>query len=246
MTTASTWSLRKILPTMITAAIIISFLVVMELTHKPAGKSTAPGIPIDAADDDGKKLTLIWMGPPYHPSATNGTWVQRLFEERFNVKFKPVFLGYGQSDEVKALMYASGGVPDISWEGDPSSVQQFAAHGFLCELPYELIMKHAPSYVKMVNRLAPTAWLLSYWNGANYGIPNLWLDGQHPGPGLWRMDWLKKVGITNIPETIEEMHIAFKKFVEDDPDGDGKRDTYAFSSPMVYWAAFNEIYGAYG
>lgn len=246
MNTASSWTLRQALPALILALGIAGFLVVMELTHHPATRSEAPAIPLHAADDESRTLTLVWMGPPYHPTATNGTWVQRLFEERFNVAFKPVFLGFGQSDEVKALMYAGGGVPDISWEGDPSSVQQFAAHGFLCELPYELLLKHAPNYVKLVNRLAPTAWLLSYWNGANYGIPNLWLDGQHPGPGLWRKDWLQKVGITHAPETIEEMHAAFRKFVEEDPDANGKRDTYAFSSPMVYWAAFNEIYGAYG
>lgn len=246
MTNAFSSLLRRVLPTLVFALAVIGALVALEFHYKPAAGMEAPRIPIDTKDDDSRKLTLVWMGPPYHPSATNGTWIQHLFEERFNVEFKPVFLGYGQSDEVKALMYASGGMPDISWEGDPSSVQQFAAHGFLCELPYELILTHAPSYVKMVNRLAPTAWLLSYWNGANYGIPNLWLDGQHPGPGLWRMDWLRKVGITKVPETIDEMHTAFKKFVENDPDGNGKRDTYALSAPMVFWAAFNEIYGAYG
>ena len=221
-------------------------IAVLEVTHRPASRRGPPAIPVNATDDESRRLTLGWMGPPYHPSATEGTWVERMMEERFNVDLKPVFLGYGQASEVKALMYSGGDLPDISWEGDPTTIQQFAHQGFLAEIPYELLLKYAPSYVQLVNRYAPAAWLVSYWNGGNYGIPNLWLDGQHPAPGLWRMDWLRKVGISKVPETLEEMHFALKKFVEEDPDGNGQRDTYGTSSIMWFWCSFNEVYGAFG
>lgn len=45
-----------------------------------------------------------------------------------------------------------------------------------------------------------------------------------------RKDWLEKVGITKNPETIAEYEAAFDKFVSNDPDGNGKKDTYALSA----------------
>ena len=38
---------------------------------------------------------------------------------------------------------------------------------------------------------------------------------------VWRDDWLKKVGIDKIPETLDEAETAFYKFRNDDPDGNG-------------------------
>ena len=237
---------RRALPPLLLALVVGGVIVALELTHQPAPPGQAPVIPTDATDDESRTLTLVWMGPPYYPSAHEGSWVERLLEREFNVDLKPVFLGYGQPTELKALMYAGGSAPDVSWEGDPTSVQQFAAQGFLAALPYELMLQYAPGYARMVNRFAPTAWLLPYWNGVNYGIPTMWLDGQHPVPGLWRMDWLRKVGITEVPETLDAMHAALKKFVEDDPDGNGLRDTYGMGAVMWHWCTFNEVYGAFG
>lgn len=246
MNTAAAGIFRRSLPTLILALVVAGVIIVMEITHRPASRGAPPTIPADATDDGSRTLTLAWMGPPYHPSASEGSWVERMLEDRFNVDFKPVFLGYGQASEVKALMYSGGALPDISWEGDPTTIQQFAYQGFLAQVPYELILKYAPGYVRMINEYAPAAWLLSYWNGGNYGIPNLWLDGQHPSPGVWRMDWLRKVGITKVPDTLEEMHDALKKFAEGDPDGNGRRDTYGTSSVVWFWCCFNEVFGAYG
>ena len=42
----------------------------------------------------------------------------------------------------------------------------------------------------------------------------------------YRQDWADKVGITKAPETIDEFYDMIYKFTYNDPDGNGKRDTF--------------------
>lgn len=42
----------------------------------------------------------------------------------------------------------------------------------------------------------------------------------------YRADWAEKVGITEAPETIDDMYDMIYKFAKEDPDGNGKDDTY--------------------
>jgi putative aldouronate transport system substrate-binding protein len=42
----------------------------------------------------------------------------------------------------------------------------------------------------------------------------------------YRKDWAEKVGITEDPKTIEDVYNMMYKFTYNDPDGDGKNDTY--------------------
>ena len=49
------------------------------------------------------------------------------------------------------------------------------------------------------------------------------------------MDWLREVGIAEVPETLEEMYDALHEFRHDDPDGNGILDTYGFC-PVIRWS----------
>lgn len=42
----------------------------------------------------------------------------------------------------------------------------------------------------------------------------------------YRQDWAEAVGITKAPETVEEVYDMMYKFTYEDPDGNGKDDTY--------------------
>ena len=79
-------------------------------------------------------------------------------------------------------------------------------------------------------------------NGVNYAIPTYNYNNRFHVASVWRDDWLKNVGITKIPETLEEFEEAFYKFRNEDPDGNGKKDTYAISDKGI----FNSIFGAFG
>ena len=82
--------------------------------------------------------------------------------------------------------------------------------------------------------------------GKNYGLPNInhaHMDARVPA---YRGDWLKNVG-KEIPTTVDELHDVLYAFVHEDPDGNGKDDTYGYAFRSSHWQHyFGEIFGAYG
>ncbi|HIU48197.1 MAG TPA: hypothetical protein IAB04_02410 [Candidatus Avimonoglobus intestinipullorum] len=55
------------------------------------------------------------------------------------------------------------------------------------------------------------------------------------------------MGITEVPETLEEYEEAFDKIVNNDPDQNGQKDTYAISGiGGNYYRQFDWVFGAYG
>ena len=196
---------------------------------------------------EARKMTITWMGIPYNPSAHENTFPEKLLEEKFNIDIKPIFLDTGAYKTKKPIMLSSNEIPDLIYELDPLDVQADIAQGFLSEVPYETIKKYAPTVYKQLNDTVPEAWLFSESNGKNYGVPNINYAGNTPRLGIWRTDWLHNVGITKIPETLDEMHTALLKFTNEDPDRNGKKDTYGMSGDVKsYYTSFTEIFGAYG
>src|SRR4030042_2784638 len=65
-------------------------------------------------------------------------------------------------------------------------------------------------------------------DGKMYGLPD---PGQiPPTDGLViRKDWLDKLGLA-MPKTMDELIEVARKFTNDDPDGNGKNDTYGFGA----------------
>ncbi len=197
-------------------------------------------------DDPSEPLRISWMGPPMFPGARSDTWLQLNIEARFNVVFDSMFLDWNGYRRRRPLMLAGGDVPDVNWDGDPLVVRPNIQHGFVLEIPYEVILKYAPTYVEQLNDYGTEAWLYSAYGGRNFGIPTYSANNRFPHASAWRMDWLQNVGIDRVPETLEEMYTALYRFRHNDPNRSGRKDTYGFS-PSVHWSlTFAEIFAAYG
>ncbi len=228
--------------------LIVGFSIAFVRTAPPeAGRAGVPSVDWSAvADDADRRLALSWMGPPSHPTAREGTWPERNLEDKFAVKFKPIFQDWNAYRRRRPLMLSGGDLPDVNWDGDPLYVRRNIHHGFVLPIPYEVILKHAPNYVKHLNRYGREAWLYAYYRGQNYGIPTFAASDVFPHVAVWRMDWLRKVGIARPPETLPEIHDALWKFRHEDPDGNGVKDTYGMC-PVVHWSlSFVEIFCAFG
>lgn len=205
--------------------------------------------PVDwpaVSDNPDQKLDLSWMGIPIHIGGDDDAWIIRNLEERFNVDIAPVFMDSNGYKRRRPLLLVGGDVPDVMWDGDPLRVRRNLKNGFIMELPYGVILKHAPTYVGYLNQIGKEAWLYSHADGKNYGLPTFDLMAAGPRIGTWRADWLENVGIDKVPETIEEMGEALRRFREDDPDGNGDKDTYGWSPDVTHWSlAFAEIFAAF-
>ena len=71
------------------------------------------------------------------------------------------------------------------------------------------------------------------------------MNGARPTVLVWRKDWLEKVGIEKIPSTIEEFETAIRAFKEQDPDGNGKNDTFGFSNTCLLYTSMGLPTGLY-
>jgi putative aldouronate transport system substrate-binding protein len=243
----------RILCACLLAAILATIVWVLHrcaLSKEEVARRDAAATDVDWAsvvDNPSERLTIHWLGMP-NPGGVDGGWIEEQLEARFNVELCPVILDYKGYSTKKPLMFAAGDVPDVILENDPIVLQRDAFHGFLLDIPYEVLREHAPHYVRDLNDNAPIGWLYAYWNGRNYGLPTWQEGGGLSVPGVWRADWLQAVGIDEVPETLEEMHEAFRRFTFDDPDGNGVQDTFGFSGDAQswWWASFQDIFGAYG
>lgn len=195
-----------------------------------------------------KKLDVTWWGVANSADGTKeDTYGELLIEKLLNINIEPTFYDGEGYKSVRPVEMAGGNVPDFMLLTDPRDVQQAAEQGFLMEVPFDMIEKYAPTYMKMINDAAPSTWLYSNYDNKNYGVVNLNPTGDHATLSLWRKDWLNKVGISKVPETLDEMEEAFDGFVNKDPDGNGKKDTYALSGDVKdWWSTFSDTFGAYG
>lgn len=202
-----------------------------------------------ARDDPAQRITVSWLGIPRFVGGREGSWIERMLEARFNLEIEPVFVDMNAYKRRKPLMLLGGSVPDFFWSQGPKEVAREVKHEFALELPYEFLRVHAPHYVRLLTRYAPDAWLLSQVNGRNYGLPTFGdgFAGVRPSPNIWRRDWLLAVGVAAVPRTLEEMHQALWKFRHEDPDRNGRKDTFGVSpNPPQHEVFFMEVFGAFG
>lgn len=195
---------------------------------------------------EGEKMTIRWMGFPIDGTGKPDGEIEKYIEEKFDVELEPIFITYGEYVDKKAMMLAGDDIPDVIYEFDPKHVKQDADQGFIAEIPYEFIKKNAPDIYNMLNKEEPRVWSYSRVEDKNYGIPNLSHDGNNVTIGIWRKDWLDNVGINKIPETIDEVGDALYKFTHNDPDGNGKDDTYGMTGATSWNSMFINVFGAYG
>lgn len=82
--------------------------------------------------------------------------------------------------------------------------------------------------IKGSDKVLPVAWQSAQAPDGNYyGVP---ISAQTFALFI-RKDWREKLGLP-LPETWKDVHDMAVAFTKDDPDGDGKADTYGFTMPV--------------
>lgn len=77
-------------------------------------------------------------------------------------------------------------------------------------------------------------------DGEIYGVFNKFEQGTLP---IVRYDWLENLGLEE-PETLEDYYEVLRAFTYDDPDGNGKDDTYGMVIGYTLYET-NSLFGAY-
>ncbi|MBW7460511.1 extracellular solute-binding protein, partial [Paenibacillus sepulcri] len=114
----------------------------------------------------------------------------------------------------------------------------------------ELFDKYASQTWKDAMNEDPTVWYPYMRDGKRVGLPIL--DYAYNGdPVLWiREDWMKKLNL-QAPKTIEDLEQILEAFTNNDPDGNGKKDTFGLTIGFKNWlntwmGDAGWVFGAYG
>lgn len=200
-----------------------------------ATDSTAPA-------EDSKPMTIT-VKPQNDGAQDPNSSVTKAINEKFNVNIEYIYIDRTKESELLPIRIASGEIPDVMVLND-ICLPMLHEQGALTNVPIEMVKRVMPIFYKQTTQNAggDHVWDMYSEDKDNlYALPSLSAGSRYGMVPIWRDDWLANVGITKIPETMEEAEDAFYKFVKNDPDKNGEPDTYAMSQRGM-WAVF----GAYG
>ncbi|MFK7691937.1 extracellular solute-binding protein [Paenibacillus sp. HJGM_3] len=157
-------------------------------------------------------------------------------KEMLNIEVKYNWVvPYDQFTQKFSLTVASGDLPDVMWI-DAADYEKFKEQGVLADLS-EAYAKYASPTIKSYVESDGGETLKLFKDGNKlFGIPSF-NDPNLSLQTLWiRSDWLKKLNLQP-PKTFEELEKIAEAFVKNDPDGNGKADTYglAINKKLNFW-----------
>ncbi|NOV03838.1 ABC transporter substrate-binding protein [Paenibacillus planticolens] len=184
-------------------------------------------------------VTLDYLGYDSYGQPDTTAPLVKLVQDKFNVKFNFWFIDANKWDDNLNVKLGAGEMPDVLKVRSQQNLLNYINQGILAPIPRDLIDKYAPTYAKYLDQSYSETWDYVKSDGKIYGIPAT-IKG-YPTVVVWRKDWLDKLGITKVPETLGEFEDAVYKMRNNDPDGNGKKDTYGLSD-----FAIPAVMGAFG
>jgi len=191
--------------------------------------------------------------------AERGAPVLDYIGKQLGVDIVPIPLERPDYSRLISLRLAAGDVPDIFYANGIDELVKFANQGVAAGLTMDLLQRFAPDYLKRVayDFKGNLEQGLNYLkvNGVIYALDRTGLaESEMVGrpyrcQPIIRADWLKAVGLSpkdfaaveRSDPTLSEYEDMFYRFSRNDPDGNGKKDTYGLSK-----GGLDSIFGAYG
>lgn len=233
-------------------ALLLSFSLVATgcASNNKGGNESGTNTP--AANDATNKpaeneapIEITFAASTWDVPTEDNNFVQKYLEEKYNVKI----INMRVSDENFKLKIAANEVPDI-FPHTPTEIDMvnWAKQGVIASISADEIRQYMPNYSADIDAVDSNAWDIALVDGKNYGIPRVWLNGTTGFIPTYNNNWLKAVGFTEPPKTLEEFEDMLTKFRNNDPDGNGQKDTYGMSGrgKNARNQTFNPIYSAYG
>ncbi|MFC3800508.1 extracellular solute-binding protein [Cohnella sp. GCM10012308] len=168
-------------------------------------------------------------------SLDNNAWT-RAYEEELGIKVKNKWIVNGdQFNQKMNLSITSGDLPDL-FMVDAKQLRELAEGGMLEDLTQAVADYGTDLTKEMIDR-GTNAKAAATYEGKLVAIPPAedYLGG---APLLWvRTDWLQKLNLPE-PKTMDDFLKIADAFANQDPDGNGKKDTYGL-------AASKDVIGGY-
>ncbi|MDQ0899175.1 extracellular solute-binding protein [Paenibacillus sp. V4I7] len=178
--------------------------------------------------------------PAAEGSIENNRWTKWLNDKGpANVKF--VAVPRFESQQKLNVLFASASAPDLIFEYAPHIKNPLIDQKLLMPLD-EMIEKHSTTYKQMLQQYPALKKVGMKSDGKIYEFARL--SEVYPIHALLiREDWLKKLNL-QAPQTTEELYKVAKAFAENDPDGNGKKDTHGIAISLQSGQVVDQIFQA--
>ena len=183
-------------------------------------------------------------------TADSNAWT-KMYKDELNIDVKNMWVvDQSQATTKMNTAIASGDYPDI-FSVTPSDYQKYANSGVIADVTslYDKYMTaHGKEIVNSDNGYALNSAKI---NGKLYGIPSVNNPYDSANILFLRKDWLTKLNL-QVPKTAADVAKIAAAFTNQDPDSNGKKDTYGLAldgkDVANWWGGvepFFEMYGAY-
>lgn len=196
----------------------------------------------ESANSDGR-VPIRWLttGDAAAKVIKDDDRIVEAINEKLGIDLTVEIVPENNVEKVNVAM-ASGDFPDVvTGSYGTSATQQWIDDGMVIPLtPY---MEKLPNIKSWLNEYEWTA-----VDGEYYGIPFITQYQKANMLITMRQDWLDKLGLS-YPQTLDEMKAVLTAFTKDDPDGNGKDDTYGFTAEKPSGngnTPFDWVFFAYG
>ena len=167
------------------------------------------------------ELRIMIPGDYAARSAAKEDRIVDYIDEQLGVRLKAEQVPEGGLEKINVAV-ASGSLPDVIVGGYPSyALSQWIDDEII--IPLDEYIDELPTIKKVVDSLPSTK-----INGHYWGYPFLQQNQISNQNMLYRKDWLDKLGL-QVPESLEDFYNVMVAFTKNDPDGNGKDDTYGLT-----------------
>lgn len=191
-----------------------------------AAKKEAP--PAGANPAAAEKTVITMLLKYYSPEPpVKAAEAIRTIEEYTNTKLDIVWAPNPSYDEKVNTTLASGNLPQVMLVAEDRAdniVSAVKAQAFWEVGPY---LKDYPNLTRAIDDIR--RYNASH-EGKLYSVPST--RGLSESALIYRKDWLDNVGLKP-PQTIDELYEMMKAFTQNDPDKNGKNDTFG----LIEWGA---------
>ena len=170
----------------------------------------------------------------------------KMNEKYLNIIYKSKWVvAEVKQDEKINLAIASNDLPDVL-NPNAAELQTLIKNGQLQDLNQVWAKYPTDEFRKNEEYQNKVAFTPATKDGKLYGLPLTGDFGESVPVMYVRKDWLTKVGL-QAPKTMDELITVSKAFINNDPDGNGKKDTFAIGlDNTLIGGPLEAIAAAYG
>ncbi len=171
---------------------------------------------------------------------SNNVWT-RSYKDDLNVKVNYMWtVPESQYDQKLNITIASGDLPD-AFTVSPKQYKELVAAGKVQDIT-EAFEKTATDNLRKVIDANPMAKEFNSIDGKMMGFSSV-PSSYDAADLIWiRTDWLKKLGL-EAPKTMDDLNNIILAFANNDPDGNGEKDTYGLAMCKMLESGIGGVQG---